>query len=437
MTGTRYLLRTEKRSSGNYSDKQFWRGFLLVKKNITGDNMNEFIKIIRKQNKERIGWIVLWILGLFVFVCKDENTGKFPIGNGYTLLGAALILMASMDYLINYLAIYKGDATAKSFFNVPVGGDNSIISIMKVHSFDADRYFNALMIKQLPLQLISVAINTIMIFVEIQKVSDSLLISALILLIPTFVNFLARSIVKHLLTHNEKRKLAVMRALSRGLFNLFKLVAGIAAAIMAVILIMAIISSKLSMDDIPEEEVARVSSGADAYMALALIGTAVFVYLLMDGSYHLLTSIKRHTLALLVGAAAVTGIVMYVYTSNYNNVTIREDRFTVKKSAKTTEYSINDVESFRVYEDDNAVQIELTMKTGAKVKLYNDSMGDTEAWKDKYTSDYDYAARLSERLLSSGVSGKLEETDKLEDIVSTMKKIDREDFRKLRAVFGE
>ena len=136
-------------------------------------------------------------------------------------------------------------------------------------------------------------------------------------------------------------------------------------------------------------------------------------------------------------AAAIGGIVMFVMTASKDNVTIREDSFTVKKAGKSTDYTIDEVESFRVYEYDNAVQVELTVKGGEKIRLFDDSMDDTDAWAEKYTSDYDYAAKLSERLMSKGISGTLEERDELEKIVKNMNKKNRDGFEELKAVFDK
>ena len=56
---------------------------------------------------------------------------------------------------------------------------------------------------------------------------------------------------------------------------------------------------------------------------------------------------------------------------------------------------------------------------------------------EKYTSDYDYAAKLSERLMSKGISGTLEERDELEKIVKNMNKKNRDGFEELKAVFDK
>ncbi|MBR1674630.1 MAG: hypothetical protein IJ703_06705 [Eubacterium sp.] len=398
--------------------------------------MDGFIKFIREQNKRRIGWIVLWLLGLFIFTCK-EGVGKLSAGVGYTLFGAGLLLIASIDYMINYLVAYRGAGDLKVYMSETVRGDGSLVRIMKAHSFDVDAYFNGVMKRLLPLQLVSMGINLVFIFVKIHRVSDALIVSGLILLIPTAVNLITRSVFKYLLTHEAKRTVAVLKALSRGFFNLVKLVAGVAAALMLVILIISIVSSNIIMKDISNDEVVRVSTGTDAYMAVALIASAVFIYLILDGSYHLLSALKRHIIAVFFAAAAIGGIVMFVMTASKDNVTIREDSFTVKKAGKSTDYTIDEVESFRVYEYDNAVQVELTVKGGEKIRLFDDSMDDTDAWADKYTSDYDYAAKLSERLMSKGISGTLEERDELEKIVKNMNKKNRDGFEELKAVFDK
>ena len=58
-------------------------------------------------------------------------------------------------------------------------------------------------------------------------------------------------------------------------------------------------------------------------------------------------------------------------------------------------------------------------------------MDDTEAWSDKYHSDYNYAADLCRRLTEKGAEGKLEETDKLKKIIRDKDSETVEDFNEL------
>ena len=125
--------------------------------------MNDFIKYIREQNKRRIGWALLWLLGLFIFTCKDGKVEQLTTGVGYTVFGAALVFMAVLDHMINYLTIYRGAGDLKVYMSETVRGDGSLIRIMKAHSFDVDAYFNGILRRLLPLQLVSLAINIVFI----------------------------------------------------------------------------------------------------------------------------------------------------------------------------------------------------------------------------------------------------------------------------------
>ncbi len=78
------------------------------------------------------------------------------------------------------------------------------------------------------------------------------------------------------------------------------------------------------------------------------------------------------------------------------------------------------MQSYRVYAERNeSFQIELYFKDGKSQRLILDSSEDTNAWRDKYFSYYNYAAELVQKLNERGINGKLEDQAALNKIVST------------------
>ena len=99
---------------------------------------------------------------------------------------------------------------------------------------------------------------------------------------------------------------------------------------------------------------------------------------------------------------------------------LREESFTVTRSGIKTVYELDDVSSYRIYSGpDGIIKMELSFSDGSRADLFTDSSSDTDAWRDKYFSDYNYAADIVEKLNSKGIKGTLEDRDKLYKNVTT------------------
>jgi hypothetical protein len=79
--------------------------------------------------------------------------------------------------------------------------------------------------------------------------------------------------------------------------------------------------------------------------------------------------------------------------------------------------------------------MELHFNDGKSADLFTGSSSDTDAWRDKYFSDYNYAAELVEKLDAAGVKGKLEDRDKLyKNVTTSLDPRCAEGFRAIEAV---
>ena len=77
--------------------------------------MKEFVNEIKKQNKHRTGWIVLWVLGLIMFTLKTSRSTRLRPGSVNIILASILILTAAIDYVCRYFYIYKDGSEHKKW----------------------------------------------------------------------------------------------------------------------------------------------------------------------------------------------------------------------------------------------------------------------------------------------------------------------------------
>ncbi|MCR4608894.1 MAG: hypothetical protein K5750_04255 [Eubacterium sp.] len=381
--------------------------------------MNDFSKKIKRINKCRIGWIVLWIMGLLMFSLTEVRNARAHSGHRNILIGTILILVASIDYVCKYYYIYKDSFQKKAGFlwGYIYERPSSLSDILRSHSFDVNKYSGIILRRLLPLQVVSGALLITAGLLDIFTLSDSLITAGICFMIPTIVIYSAGMLAKRNLTHNKTRLQIVFAGLS-GFYNFIKAATAIIAAFKVSILITAICSSNIIMKDISNDVVARVSSNSDKYVGTAILSFVLAVFLILDGNFHITRAAKRHVAAVFLVAIFVFAVTMFTYTARNKNVTIYSNEqgftFTVNKDKTHTDYTLDSVKSFRVYEEDNSIQIELSTDQNTSFKLFAESMDDTEAWNDKYHSDYNYAAELCRKLTEKGITGKLEEKEKLE-----------------------
>jgi len=379
--------------------------------------MKDFFLEIKKQNKVRNGWIVLWIVGALSLFLEGKNM----------LCGMVLILAAAADYLDKYTTIYRYEK--KGFFNEEFGSA-SLKNIMNTQSFDVKEYFKILSRRFLPLQIISAFIVIGTAFFKIRSVSTSLLAAGIVLLVPSVLFLAEAALFKYSLTHDSKKHLILDSVVKSG-FNIVKMVICASMTMMIILLALSIISSNLVMKGVSDSSIVRVAYNGDIYAGMSVIASVVLVFSLLDGRFHVLKSGKRHIFSVLAAVIMIAGVILYSFAAKEHNVMISEDKIIVRERSEERSYGLEDVESFRVYSDDDALQIELAVSDGKTVKLFATTLDDTTAWKDRYSNDYSFAAEFCGRLIERGIPGKLEEKDKLGKIADKKSEKCRESFQEI------
>ncbi|MCR5249890.1 MAG: hypothetical protein K6E50_04725 [Lachnospiraceae bacterium] len=381
----------------------------------TAECMKRLYDHVRRINKERIGWIAIWITVWFIMPISGFEHG-IETGLYFLICSGALLFAASWEYADKFLEIGRAEgATEGPALSLGLlGSTGRFVNIMRLHAFDSNAYFRILIRRLFPWQALTIAYAAVLGIVRLIEGKVSLCLVLAAALIPVLTLLMRAGGFRHALMH-ESRRMAALGGVIRFAYRLAVFILYETVLLSLVLLALALIGSSLAMRGIDEKQVAMVSVGSGNAFLFCILGAVVFGYVVLD---TVKGGKKRRILnrgliaAALLGVAA--GIGIYAHQSVNDILVIHEDGITVKRGGTETEYGLGDVASYRVFPEENdSLQMELAFSDGSREKLFLDSSETTPAWEERYQNRYDYAAELSEKLAALGVKGTVEDRDTL------------------------
>ena len=111
----------------------------------------------------------------------------------------------------------------------------------------------------------------------------------------------------------------------------------------------------------------------------------------------------------------ITIVLTYVQTRRYTELS--ENKFCVYDFGLVKEYDLQEVESFRIYQDNftKELQFELAFDDGSNYKVIRSVTSCSEKYEEMFYSDYNFVAYYAGMLLERGVGGTLDDRKELED----------------------
>ena len=398
------------------------------------NKMELFYGKMHKLNSQRIGWLAIWITALAGIPLCTLNSDGNDLGLFYTIVALLLFMMASISYVKKYTELDQDDTTEPSL-TAMTGSSARFANFMLVHSFDTFAYFRILMLRFIPVQAISAIL---IILLGVFKLTENMpVMLAIVIIVPLVVICLSALSFRHSLSHEYGLLHRFMRGTVAYIYTIVSFIGYEIYLASLVLIIVAIVYDKKVMEGLADTEIARISSGADIWLIIGGIATMVFGYCLNNTMAEKKKGRLIRLAFLLVSAlTAVAGVVLYITLSFGNNVLIREDSFVLSRSGVKTEYELDDVKSYRIYSGkDGIIRMELHFNDGKSADLFTGSSSDTDAWRDKYFSDYNYAAELAGKLDAAGIKGTLEDRDKLyKNVTTSLDPRCAEGFRAIEAV---
>ena len=404
--------------------------------------IKNFKTYMEKMNKDWWRTPLIWMVsfGMMIVSGGEEMSTFLNKTFRFNLIVALLLIAVSVKmYLERYTEFYGGfykdradrlDASNPSF---------TIPDIMKYHSFDMAEYIGSVYKKIIPLQIVTVGVTMGLMALKIVPFMVAGIYSLGILIIPVLTVFLYSAIAGYKMNHNTGLGFNVIMGLIRGVYSWIKVFAVGVAFVLIGLLIVAVCSSSKLMKGIDQSVPVRFSSDSSLYMIIFIIGLVGLSVFVTDVGKDIISvnwnRIKNKITALIAIAVLAAGVLI-CYISLNENVRLEEDSITVTHKGKAVENAFSDIDSYRIYDHDSSIQMELTFKDGSTAKLYRDNPDDTDAWTERYHSDYLYTAYLAEKLDELGVKGSLEDAEKLGDSASMLGGDTLDSFNRIMAVAG-
>ena len=375
---------------------------------------------IGKCNRQLFGWVITWIIGVLMFLTTDSDKTTLEKMNGFNAgLACMLIFLATQMYIDKYMRFFGTKDTDK-IEDISLLRNESLTDIMRCHSFDMKLYFRSLFLRMIPIMAVSVAVLVQAGVFKLIRIENALIFAALVVFIPA-VNILIRYFVAaYCMNHRLGLAIKIVFSIARGIYNFLRIFTVGVSAIMIDMLVLAILSSSLLMKGIDQNAVVRFESNTGFTMLIIIVGTMLFTLFITDTDKELLATrwVKfRNKLMVLTFMTVIIVGIAYVYLYLNNNVMLTEDSIMVNHFGEKTEYAIDDITGYRVcYRED--MDMDITFSDGRVENIFRDTCDDTDAWRAKYYSDYNYAAELMGKLSERGVKGTVDDEEMLLQSVS-------------------
>ena len=386
--------------------------------------IENFRKYMGKSNRQLFGWIFTWITSVLMFcvTTKSESVTLEKLDGFNTAIAVMLLLIAVNMYIDKYSKFY-GSKDMDRTEDLALLRNETVIEIMKSNSFNMGLYFKALYIKLVPIQIVSAVLLGVAGAFKVFPMTNAVIFIGVMLAVPGLMVMMRYLVADYELDHSFGLGRKVVYGLFNGIYSFARIFVVGVSFIMLGTLALALFSSNTVMKGIDDNVPVCFTSNTGIFMIIMFVAAILLCLFLTDTDKELLVSswVKVRNVLMIVSIATLivtAGIYTYVYKNS--NVMLTENTITVNNYGTKTEYTLDDIESYRVYykQGDDAMDMEVTFKDGHIETLFKGNSDSTNAWNDKYLSDYHYAYDIMCQLADRGIVGTIDDKDKIEKTVS-------------------
>lgn len=378
-------------------------------------NIKEFAKEISKHNEKDKRWsIICFITFIFTgFVGVDETNilGRicFPV------CGSIMIVFFTMHYLKRYLSImfYMGTGTTDNDY---------IYRIAKTQAFQPKKYFGFLSKKLITWQVTFFAMASVIYIIH--KNYIGILIAVVMGLIPMLVCLLYKKRFKKEICIRNKNWEDIVGGFLKGIISLVEVCISMFYLILGYLTVWAIISDGLG-GGLDESVIVYRTYENEISFGIMFFSYMILVCLCMFPLKKKAAK-TRIVLVVIVIFSGLVDIVMEknVYTEIY------EDKIVVSDFKRKKEYLIEEIESFKIYEEKDELQVKVTFKDGFSETLFGSVATNSEAFDKKYYSVYNFMEKMIPVYMKNGAKGEIDKDDieKLRELIRGYDKEIRDAF---------
>ena len=404
----------------------------------------ESITNLRKQigiyNRSVWGYIVTWIIAMLVVLMignePDVVAGSFMDRLQFILLSMLLMVMTN-SYIAKYTKIYREKIGANKADDKQIGwlilDCEDLLSVLKNHGFDVTAYYAELAKRFFP--MIPVSIIIVFVFGMTNLVYRKAIpyVCTMFVLIPAIVFLIRYLKTFYEMTHRKGVPVKIVEELCKAIFGMMRLMAVGVSVILLLLLVSGILSGYVRMRGTVDTEPIRFSSDAGILIVGMMITAMIAAIYLTDMDRDMLrfpvVSKRKWGVILSVGLCLLM-IGAYAYIMENEYVKLTEDKIVVASRGDLREYGMDDIVGYRIYGTDE-FKMELTFTDGTKTNIFRSVSDDTTAWSDLYETDFQYAAGLSTLLKKRGITGTVDDLQKMENYVGTLDPICQDGFREI------
>lgn len=127
----------------------------------------------------------------------------------------------------------------------------------------------------------------------------------------------------------------------------------------------------------------------------------------------------------LIGAFVLASCENHIYTE------FAGDEFRIHDLWKEEVYGMEEIESFRIYEDHESIQMELVFGDRVVEKIFGTGQTSNDLYEKAYDNEYEFLADYVDKLQKLGAEGKLEDVEMLKERVAELNPKIQEGWRRI------
>lgn len=370
--------------------------------------MESFAKWVRNNNRVDRNKLILTFFSYacfyFCFVLMSGDRGM-----DYWFAGTGIAIIAVIEigrYLWNRY-LYTCDNTL--FFN----DKKSISEVLWFHAFPVEAYFKVVRRKMIVPAVIT-GIYTLFMGVlgawaeEMKytwwKTACIILTVFICAICPLAVGFWKKRIFKRQLELGSESWWKTIFKIVKILFQVIEVMFIVIITPVSLFFLWAIISELIAP---AVEQTAVVFRNYNGGMSIIFVFIAVgAVYACLCGAGGHKKGVAR-TLCTISAVSIIIAGVLIVYDSHVYTE-FADDQVIVYHFGVQEIYDMKDIKNFRVYEENEAIQMELSFKDGVTERMIGNVQTYSDLYEEKYNSEYEFIADYVTKLQRAGVDGEVE-----------------------------
>lgn len=154
-------------------------------------------------------------------------------------------------------------------------------------------------------------------------------------------------------------------------------------------------------------------------VSLIFMVAAVFSMLWIGANFNWNKKRTRKMAAIISGMLFLAGAVIQI-AEMHTYTEITDTQIVVRKLWNIKTHQTEDIKSFHIYNENDAIQMELIFYDGSSVKMTGSSMETNDLYDQNYYSEYNYIAEYAQKLKESGADGSIRDIKKLRENVADL-----------------